>query len=160
MEFWRCYSCDLMIRSLFTATLRFIILKFLMMHNYMLGCILSRTFLTKEPIYDLTLETNKSSSMCVCVCVWVCVCVCVRVLFLVLLCCKLFAKKASSYKDWIFWKNVSTIYMICSIYWLQTMNILFLQHIFKYFFWKNRKSNVNLLLFTLFFLFKYRCKIV
>ena len=110
MEFWRCYSCDLMIWSLFTATLRFIILKVLMTHNYMLGCILSRTFLTKEPIYDLTLETNKNSSMCVCVCVCVCV------LFLVLLCCKLFAKKAPSYKHWIFWKNLSTMYNIYDMF--------------------------------------------
>ena len=34
-----------------------------------MNCILSRTFLNKEPIYNLTLEINDSFPMCVCVCV-------------------------------------------------------------------------------------------
>ena len=33
------------------------------MHKYIVDCILSQTFLTKEPIYNLTLETNASFTM-------------------------------------------------------------------------------------------------
>ena len=57
----------------------------------MMNCILSRTFLTKGPIHNLTLQIYASFPMCVCVCVCVCVCmcvcvcVCVCVLFLLLL---------------------------------------------------------------------------
>ena len=51
----------------FTATLHFIVLKLWMTHKQMMNWILSWTFLTKEPIYNLTLEIYASLPMCVCV---------------------------------------------------------------------------------------------
>ena len=42
--------------TVLTATLHFIVLKLWMTHKQMMNWILSRTFLTKEPIYNLTLE--------------------------------------------------------------------------------------------------------
>ena len=61
--------------TVFTViTLHFIVLKLWMTHKQMMNWILSRTFLTKEPIYNLTLEIYASLPMCVCVCVCVCVC--------------------------------------------------------------------------------------
>ena len=51
----------------FTATLHFIVLKLWMTHKQMMNWILSRTFLTKEPIYNLTLEIYASLPMCLCV---------------------------------------------------------------------------------------------
>ena len=57
MEFWRCYSDDwLKYWSLPHRIL--LVLKFLMTHKQMMSCILSRTFLTNEPIYNLALESN------------------------------------------------------------------------------------------------------
>ena len=44
-----------------------LVLKFWMTHKQMMDCILSRTFLTKELIYNLTLEIYGSLPMCMCV---------------------------------------------------------------------------------------------
>ena len=63
-------------KTVFSATLHFIVLKFLMTHKQMMNWILSQTFLTKEAIYNLNLEIYASLPMCVSVCVCVCVCVC------------------------------------------------------------------------------------
>ena len=38
-----------------------------MIHKQMMNCIFSRPFLTKEPIYNLTLEIYASLPMCLCV---------------------------------------------------------------------------------------------
>ena len=57
MEFWRCYSDDWL--KYWTLPHRILlVLKFLMTHKQMMSCILSRTFLTNEPIYNLALESN------------------------------------------------------------------------------------------------------
>ena len=53
--------------TVFTATMHFIVLKLWMTHKQMMNWILSRTFLTKEPIYNLTLEIYASLPMCLCV---------------------------------------------------------------------------------------------
>ena len=53
--------------TVFTATMHFIVLKLWMTHKQMMNWILSRTFLTKEPIYNLTLEIYGSLPMCMCV---------------------------------------------------------------------------------------------
>ena len=53
--------------TVFTATMHFIVLKLWMTHKQMMNWILSWTFLTKEPIYNLTLEIYASLPMCVCV---------------------------------------------------------------------------------------------
>ena len=42
--------------TVFTATMHFIVLKLWMTHKQMINRILSRTFLTKEPIHNLSLE--------------------------------------------------------------------------------------------------------
>ena len=60
-------------KTVFSATLHFIVLKFLMTHKQMMNWILSQTFLTKEAIYNLNLEIYTSLPMCVSVCVCVCV---------------------------------------------------------------------------------------
>ena len=54
--------------TVFTATMHFIVLKLWMTHKQMMNWILSRTFLTKEPIYNLSLKIYASlpmSSVCV-----------------------------------------------------------------------------------------------
>ena len=52
--------------TVFIATLHFIVLKFWMTHKQMINWILSKTFLTKELIYNLTLEIHATLPMCVC----------------------------------------------------------------------------------------------
>ena len=56
----------LMTNSVFTVTMHFIVLKLWMTHKQMMNWILSRTFLTKEPIYNLSLEICASLPMSVC----------------------------------------------------------------------------------------------
>ena len=53
--------------TVFTATMHFIVLRLWMTNKQMMNWILSRTFLTKEPIYNLSLETYASLPMSVCV---------------------------------------------------------------------------------------------
>ena len=69
MSKWSLGDAILMIdwNAVFTTTLHFIVLKFWMTHKQMLNGILFRTFLIKEPIYNLTLEIYASLPMCVCV---------------------------------------------------------------------------------------------
>ena len=52
--------------TVFTATLHFIALKSWMTYKQMMNWILAQTFLTKKPIYNLTLEIYASLPMCVC----------------------------------------------------------------------------------------------
>ena len=69
MSKWSLGDAILMIdwNAVFTTTLHFIVLKFWMTRKQMLNGILFRTFLIKEPIYNLTLEIYASLPMCVCV---------------------------------------------------------------------------------------------
>ena len=53
--------------TVFTATMHFIVLKLWMTHKQMMNWILSRIFLTKEPVYNLSLEIYASLPMSVCV---------------------------------------------------------------------------------------------
>ena len=53
--------------TVFTATMHFRVLKLWMTDKKMMNWILSRTFLTKEPIYNLSLEICASLPMSVCV---------------------------------------------------------------------------------------------
>ena len=138
MEFWRCYSDD-WLKTVPAAT-------FHSLYKYwnswwrttMLNSILSRTFLTKEPIYNLTLQMYTSFSMCVC--------------YFYYCCCKLLTNNQTSCWDiaidieQVFSKTICTIglYMMCLMYLSGTMinliKIYILLHFFKYFFWRNRIS--------------------
>ena len=137
MEFWRCYSDD---------WLKTVPATFHSLYKYwnswwrttMLNSILSRTFLTKEPIYNLTLQMYTSFPMCVC--------------YFYYCCCKLLTNNQRSCWDiaidieQVFPKTICTIglYMMCLMYLSGTMinliKIYILLHFFKYFFWRNRIS--------------------
>ena len=67
----------------------------------MMNCILSQTFLTKEPIYNFTLEIYPSFPKCV--------------LFL-LLPLQIICQIGCGDIEWIFSKNISAIYMIYLMY--------------------------------------------
>ena len=53
--------------TVFTATMHFIVLKLWITHKQMMNWILSQTFLTKETIYNLSIEIYASLPMSVCV---------------------------------------------------------------------------------------------
>ena len=96
------------------------------------------TPLTKEPIYNLTLQMYTSFPMCVC--------------YFYYCCCKLLTNNQTSCWDiaidieQVFSKTICTIglYMMCLMYLSGTMinliKIYILLHFFKYFFWRNRIS--------------------
>ena len=112
-------------KAVFSATLHFIVLKFWMTHKQIMNWILSRTFLTKEPIYNLTLEIYASLPMCAFVSFSA---------FSQIGCWEIAIQ-------WIFSKNMAKVCMICLMYYSGTMNILIKSIItfyFLIFFWTNR----------------------
>ena len=116
-------------KTVFSATLHFIVLKFLMTHKQMMNWILSQTFLTNEAIYNLNLEIYASLPMCVSVCV------CVSFSAVIQIGCW------DITTQWIFSINIAKVCMICLMYYSGTMSILiksFITFYFLIFFWTNR----------------------